>query len=119
MSKNTNEIKSNIWKILEKVYDPEIPIDVVNLGLIYGVDVIDDKVVIKMTLTAPGCPLAEYVAQLVEESVRTEMPEIKDVKVEVVWDPPWTPRRITEKGRKILQELYGRDIVQEWIERMG
>jgi len=92
----------------------------VDLGLVYGVDV-DDKgnVRIRLTLTAPGCPVAGLVIMQAEEMVKQYVPEAKDVRVELVFDPPWDPRRITPEGRKILRELFGYDVVQEWLKKMG
>ncbi len=111
-------IKKKVIEALKNVYDPEIPVDVWNLGLIYGIDVDDEgKVKIRMTLTAPGCPVASIVALQAEETVREMVPEAKDVEVEIVFDPPWDPRRVTPEGRKMLKELFGYDVVEEWIKR--
>lgn len=106
-----------IIEALKKVYDPEIPVNVYDLGLIYDLQVEGDKVRIKMTLTAPGCPLSIYLPAMVKDAVRTEVPEVSEVEVEMVWEPPWTPLRITEEGRRRLKELYGVDIVEEWVKR--
>ncbi len=112
------EIKKKVIEALKNVYDPEIPVDVWNLGLIYGIDVDDEgRVKIRMTLTAPGCPVANIVALQAEETVREMVPEAKDVEVEVVFDPPWDPRRVTPEGRRLLKELFGYDVVEEWIKR--
>ncbi len=112
------EIKKKVIEALKNVYDPEIPVDVWNLGLIYGIDVDDEgKVKIRMTLTAPGCPVANIVALQAEETVREMVPEAKDVEVEIVFDPPWDPRRVTPEGRRLLKELFGYDVVEEWIKR--
>lgn len=84
---------------LKSVYDPEIPVDIYELGLIYKVDVSDDKdVAIDMTLTAPGCPVAGEMPGWVEDAVR-EIPEIRSVKVELVFDPPWDPSRMTDEAK--------------------
>lgn len=113
-------IRRKVLEVLKNVYDPEIPVNIVDLGLVYGVDV-DDKgnVRIQLTLTAPGCPVAGLVVMQAEEMVKQYVPEAKDVRVELVFDPPWDPRRITPEGRKLLKELFGYDVVQEWLERMG
>jgi len=84
---------------LKTVYDPEIPVDIYELGLIYKVDVSDDKdVVIDMTLTAPGCPVAGEMPGWVEDAVN-EIPEVKSCKVELVFDPPWDPSRMSDEAK--------------------
>jgi len=84
---------------LKTVFDPEIPVDIYELGLIYKVDVSDDKdVVIDMTLTAPGCPVAGEMPGWVEDAVRV-LPEVKSCKVELVFDPPWDPSRMSDEAK--------------------
>jgi FeS assembly SUF system protein len=84
---------------LKTVYDPEIPVDIYELGLIYKVDVSDDKdVAIDMTLTAPGCPVAGEMPGWVEDAVG-EIAEIRSVKVELVFDPPWDPSRMSDEAK--------------------
>ncbi|MDB5423314.1 MAG: hypothetical protein JWQ29_730 [Phenylobacterium sp.] len=89
-------------KLIEKlktVFDPEIPVDIYELGLIYKVDVSDDKdVAIDMTLTAPGCPVAGEMPGWVEDAVR-ELPEIRSCKVDLVFDPPWDPSRMSDEAK--------------------
>lgn len=111
-------LRDRVVKALKKVYDPEIPVNIYDLGLVYGIDVHDSKVKIRMTLTAPGCPMAAYLPAIVEEVVKQEVPEMEEIEVEVVWDPPWTPRRVTGEGRRRLREIFGRDVVEEWIRRV-
>ncbi len=87
---------------LKTVYDPEIPVDIYELGLIYKVDVSDDKdVAIDMTLTAPGCPVAGEMPGWVEDAVR-EIEEIRSVKVDLVFDPPWDPSRMSDEAKLAL-----------------
>ena len=113
-------IRRKVLEVLKNVYDPEIPVNIVDLGLVYGVDVDDEgNVRIRLTLTVPSCPVAGLVVMQAEEMVKQYVPEAKDVRVELVFDPPWDPRRITPEGRKLLKELFGYDVVQEWLERMG
>jgi FeS assembly SUF system protein len=84
---------------LKTVYDPEIPVDIYELGLIYKVDVSDEKdVVIDMTLTAPGCPVAGDMPGWVEDAVK-EIPEVRSCKVELVFDPPWDPSRMSDEAK--------------------
>lgn len=84
---------------LKTVYDPEIPVDIYELGLIYKVDVSDDKdVAIDMTLTAPGCPVAGEMPGWVEGAVR-EIPGVRNVSVDLVFDPPWDPSRMSDEAK--------------------
>ena len=87
---------------LKDVYDPEIPVNVVDLGLIYGIQVDDDgHVHVDMTLTAAGCGMGPFIAQQAEWAV-AELDGVKDVDVEITFEPAWTPDKITEDGRKLL-----------------
>lgn len=84
---------------LKTVYDPEIPVDIYELGLIYKVDVSDDKdVAIDMTLTAPGCPVAGEMPGWVQDAVR-EIPGLRNVTVDLVFDPPWDPSRMSDEAK--------------------
>lgn len=94
--------KEEILTALKDVYDPEIPINIVDLGLIYDVQTEDDKVHIKLTLTAPGCPLSEILASEVRERL-LQVEGVKEAFVEVVWDPPWTPDKINKEA---LEKLF-------------
>jgi len=97
--------REEVIEALKKVYDPEIPINIVDLGLVYKVDIMRDVVHIDMTLTAPGCPLAFYIVSLVKDAVK-KISGVKDVEVRLVWDPPWSLDMATEEGKKKLRELY-------------
>lgn len=84
---------------LKTVFDPEIPVDIYELGLIYKVDVSDDKdVAIDMTLTAPGCPVAGEMPGWVQDAVR-EIPGLRNVTVDLVFDPPWDPSRMSDEAK--------------------
>ena len=84
---------------LKTVYDPEIPVDIYELGLIYKVDVADNKdVTIDMTLTAPGCPVAGEMPGMVKDAVKT-VKGVGEVKVNMTFDPPWTPDRMSEEAK--------------------
>lgn len=94
-----DRLTTKIVAALKTVYDPEIPVDIYELGLIYKVDLEDDfQVVIDMTLTAPGCPVAGEMPIWVENAV-TEVEGVKAVKVNMVFDPPWTPERMSDEAR--------------------
>ena len=97
-----NALTDQLIEQLKTVFDPEIPVDVYELGLIYRVDVSDDKdVAIDMTLTAPGCPVAGEMPGWVEDAVR-KIPEIRSVKVDLVFDPPWDPSRMSDEAKLAL-----------------
>ena len=87
-------------KALEGCMDPELGISVVDMGLIYGVEAKEGGVHIRMTLTNPGCPMARMIAKDVEETVRGM--GVGKVEVELVWEPRWTPDRLSEKAKKML-----------------
>ena len=87
---------------LKDVYDPEIPVNIVDLGLVYDVDVDEgSNVSVKMTLTAAGCGMGPFIAQQAEWAV-ADVDGVNDVSVEVVFEPPWSPDRISEEGKKLL-----------------
>lgn len=84
------------------VFDPEIPVNIYELGLIYLIDIKDDGAVrVEMTLTAPGCPSAQELPEMVREAVLT-VPGVTGVNVETVWEPPWDPSRMSEEARLAL-----------------
>ncbi len=93
--------KKDILKALEGCLDPEIGISVVDMGLIYGIEVENGSVHIKMTLTNPGCPMARMILTDVENVVKS-MKGVKNVEVELVWEPRWTPDRLSDKAKKLL-----------------
>ncbi len=84
---------------ISQVYDPEIPVNIFELGLIYAIDIADDgHVKVEMTLTAPNCPSAQDLPGQVKDVVEA-VPGVKSAEVEVVWDPPWDPSRMSEEAR--------------------
>lgn len=97
------DLREQVLEILQDVYDPEIPLNIVDLGLIYDLQVSEEgEVSILMTLTAPGCPVGDMIAQEITDRVMA-LPGVKDVKVEFTFDPLWTPERISEEGREALR----------------
>ncbi len=97
-----DRLTDDIVAALKTVYDPEIPSDIYELGLIYRVDIEDDRTVtIDMTLTAPGCPVAGEMPGWVENAVAV-VPGVKDVKVNMVFDPPWDQSRMSDEARVAL-----------------
>jgi len=98
MARLTDEIVVAI----KTVYDPEIPADIYELGLIYKVDIDDDRLVnIDMTLTTPNCPSAAELPGMVENAV-AGVPGVREAKVQIVWDPPWDPSRMSDEARAVL-----------------
>jgi FeS assembly SUF system protein len=95
-------LTDEIVAALKTVYDPEIPADIYELGLIYKVDIADDrKVTVDMTLTTPNCPSAAELPAMVENAVAS-VPGVGEVKVSIVWDPPWDPSRMSDEARVAL-----------------
>jgi len=110
---------------LREVYDPEIPVNVYDLGLIYAIDArrVDGKPKVKilMTLTAIGCPVTGSILAYVEQALLDKIPGLSEenLEIEVTFDPPWSPDMVSEVGREALKELYGYDVVEEWKKRMS
>ena len=98
----TERLGTEIVAALKTVYDPEIPADIYELGLIYKVDIKDDRAVeVEMTLTTPNCPAAEEMPMMVENAVAS-VPGVGVVTVNIVWEPTWTPDRMTDEARLVL-----------------
>jgi len=110
---------------LREVYDPEIPVNVYDLGLIYAIDArrVDGKPKVKilMTLTAIGCPVTGSILAYVEQALLDKIAGLSEenLEIEVTFDPPWSPDMVSEVGREALKELYGYDVVEEWKKRMS
>ena len=97
-----NRLTDDIIAGLKTVYDPEIPADIYEIGLIYKIDIGDDRAVkIDMSLTSPNCPSAQELPIMVENAV-SSVPGVKEAKVTVVWDPPWDPSRMSDEARLVL-----------------
>jgi FeS assembly SUF system protein len=92
----------DIIAALKTVYDPEIPSDIYELGLIYKIDIADDRAVsVDMTLTTPNCPSAQELPSMVENAVAS-VAGVREAKVSIVWDPPWDPSRMSDEARDVL-----------------
>lgn len=97
-----SDLNDRVMEALENVIDPELGLDIVNLGLVYGADVDDEgNALVTMTLTAMGCPLAASLQYDVKRAL-SEIEEVKDVQVNIVWDPPWTKDRMSRYARIAL-----------------
>ena len=94
-----NNLKEKIIKEIKKIYDPEIPVNIFELGLIYKIEVIDNKkALIEMTLTSPNCPVAESLPNSVKENI-LKIDGVEDVELKLVWDPPWTQEKMSEAAK--------------------
>jgi FeS assembly SUF system protein len=95
-----SELESDIIFVLRTIYDPEIPVNIYDLGLIYGLDANPEngQVHLRMTLTAPGCPVAQSFPEMVADAVR-QVPGVEDVQLELVWEPPWSKKMMSEAAR--------------------
>ena len=94
-----SEVKDKIIEEIKKIYDPEIPVNIYELGLIYKIDVLNDKKVnIEMTLTSPNCPVAESLPKMVKDNI-LKLDEVSDVNLKLVWNPPWTQDMMSEAAK--------------------
>jgi metal-sulfur cluster biosynthetic enzyme len=90
-----------IYEKLKQIYDPEVGINIVDMGLIYSLDIAENKVEITMTLTSPGCPAGPQILSQVDSQVKT-LDDVEDVDIKVVWSPPWSPDMLSEEARDQL-----------------
>ena len=97
----TTIIEENVYSALRECYDPEVPVDIVSLGLVYGVTIVDDWVGVKMTLTSPGCPASNVISQQVKERLK-KIPGVGDADVRIVWQPEWDASMMSDEARKRL-----------------
>lgn len=101
-SEEIGRLTDEIIAALKSVYDPEIPADIYELGLVYKIDIGDDRAItIDMTLTTPNCPSAQELPSMVENAAAS-VPGVGPVTVNVVWDPPWEPSRMSDEARMVL-----------------
>ncbi|MFQ5746952.1 MAG: metal-sulfur cluster assembly factor [Gemmatimonadota bacterium] len=96
------DLEERAWRALHEVADPEFPISIVDLGLVYGVEAEDGRVTVVVSFTASACPCTEFIKWDIRERLRRE-PGVEDVEVRVTWDPPWSVERITPRGREALR----------------
>lgn len=97
--------EAQVWQALETVTDPEFPLSIVDLGMVYGVSVREGNVNVEMTFTSIGCPAIDMIISDAKEAV-SNLTGVRNIEVDIVWSPPWTKAMITDKGREILQ-YYG------------
>jgi metal-sulfur cluster biosynthetic enzyme len=101
MDNSPELIEADVYEVLRECYDPEIPVNIVDLGLVYSVEIEDGVVRVTMTLTAPGCTMGEMIVGEIEEKL-LGLPGCDEAAVNLVWDPPWTPQLISASARKQL-----------------
>lgn len=94
-------VEEQAWNLLRTVYDPELGLDVVNLGLIYELKVEPPMAYVRMTLTTPGCPLHDSLGEAVQQALG-RLPGVEEVRVELTFNPPWSPARLSQEARKLL-----------------
>ena len=90
--------KEKVLEALSQVYDPEIPIDIVNLGLVYSIKIENDIVDLEMTMTSPGCPSAREII-MEAQNIVSDIDGVKETNIEIVCDPPWTPEKMSEEAK--------------------
>jgi len=93
--------KEQVYEALQTCYDPEIPVNIVDLGLVYDVEVNEGKVAVKMTLTAPGCGMGTMIASQAQQTILT-LADVKEATVDLVWEPPWEPSMMSEEAKQKL-----------------
>ena len=94
---------TDVREALRAVIDPEIGVNIVDLGLVYGVSIDDARVRVTMTMTSPACPVAEYLKVDAQAAVRARVAGVEVVEIAIVWEPPWTPDRMSDEARRQLQ----------------
>ncbi len=102
---NTERLKNQVIEVLKSCYDPEIPVNIYELGLIYDIATsAEGDIAIRMTLTSPACPVAGSMPGEIEGKIRG-IPGVRDAKIELVWEPPWTPEKMTEAAKLMLNMM--------------
>ena len=94
--------KEEVYEVLQTCYDPEIPVNIVDLGLVYDVQVEGNKVTVKMTLTAPGCGMGGMIASQARQKILDNVDGVEEATVDLVWDPPWEPSMMSEEAKQRL-----------------
>lgn len=100
---NASPAELSLWKALEEVDDPEYPISVIDMGLIYSIRLQGSHAIIELTFTSMGCPCMEYILHDIRQRILAE-PDVNEVDLQIVWDPPWTVRQMTPEALTRLQE---------------
>ena len=93
-------VEKNVWEVLRTIYDPEIPVNIVELGLVYRIELHAQSVEIDLTMTSPTCPMGEMIEDEARQAAAAVLPDGFAVDLRIVWSPPWGPERMSEKARK-------------------
>ncbi len=101
-AEQTASTEETIREALRGVIDPEIGVNIVDIGLVYGIALTGGRAVVTMTMTSPACPLTSYMTAAVTDAVRNAVPDIDDVQVDLVWDPAWHPTMMSDRAKRDL-----------------
>jgi metal-sulfur cluster biosynthetic enzyme len=93
---------AQVLDALRQVVDPELGVNIVDLGLVYGTEVRDGQVRVRMTMTTPACPMEELLMEMVHSAIMREIPDARSVEVDLVWDPPWRPEMMSDSAKSTL-----------------
>jgi metal-sulfur cluster biosynthetic enzyme len=96
------QAQTQVLDALRQVVDPELGVNIVDLGLVYGTEVRDGHVHVKMTMTTPACPMEELLMEMVHSAILRELPAARSVEVDLVWDPPWQPEMMSDEAKRQL-----------------
>lgn len=99
MTADPKQTDSPVWQALRRVYDPEVGINIVDLGLVYRLEWVGDCLQADLTMTSPACPMGESIASEAEAALQACLPAGCEVQLQLVWEPPWSPERMSEKAR--------------------
>jgi metal-sulfur cluster biosynthetic enzyme len=97
-----SDVQAQVLDALRQVIDPELGINIVDLGLVYGTEVREDRVHVRMTMTTPACPMEELLMEMVHPAILREIPGARTVDVDLVWDPPWRPEMMSQTAKSQL-----------------
>lgn len=95
-------LEAPVVEALSRVVDPEVALNIVDVGLVYGVRIDDERVHVRLTMTSAACPVADVIIEEVERELDRAVPDPLQIAVELVWDPPWTPERLSERARRFM-----------------
>ena len=98
-----SELQQPVVEALHRVVDPEVALSIVDMGLVYGVTITADAVHVRLTMTSEACPVADMIVEDIEDELDLVLPAPRVIEVELCWDPPWTPERMTEGARRVMK----------------
>jgi metal-sulfur cluster biosynthetic enzyme len=98
-----DDLRQPVLGALTRVVDPELALSIVDVGLVYSVHIADNKASLRMTMTSPACPVADMILEEVENELDAVLPRSWAIEIELVWEPPWTPERMSERARRFMK----------------